>query len=103
MASGSAHRNFLAVLVASVILDAGAAGQNKPSEAHLDSVTNRSGRAYRAAGSPAHRHLSGKGNSFIVLGDSNGKDRVVFSVNKNDEVEIKLLDADGHMVFREPH
>ncbi|HEX8817003.1 MAG TPA: hypothetical protein VF753_16015 [Terriglobales bacterium] len=43
-----------------------------------------------------------KGDASIVLGDGNGKDRVIFSVNKNNQAEIKLLDADGRVIFHEP-
>lgn len=39
-----------------------------------------------------------KGNASIVLGDRDGKDRIVLCVNKEGQTELKILDPDGRPV-----
>jgi hypothetical protein len=44
-----------------------------------------------------------KGDASITISDHAGKDRIVLGVNKDAEAEMKMLDAGGRALFKEPH
>ena len=44
-----------------------------------------------------------KGDAGITLSDHAGKDRIILGVNKDAAAGLKMLDAEGHELFREPH
>lgn len=43
-----------------------------------------------------------KGDASIVIDDRAGKDRIVLSVSKDGQAELKVLDANGHPVHIDP-